>query len=101
MRSIVALVLAMCGCGFNSAPLRLDAGPDARMPDAYQCVHVQLDAAGFGDPCSTAQTALCHNELGWCIDGTCRPQCGQPLACLACEHTGEHFSDAGFCYCAP
>ncbi len=93
-----ALVLAvMVACGSGGEPIAIDAR--APMVDAYQCMHVHLDAGGWGEGCSGS--GLCHGDLGWCIDGACRPQCVQPLACLACEGTGERISDTGQCYCAP
>lgn len=94
------LLVAIAACGFGSPPIATDAsGPvPIPRPDAYECVHVHLDAGGWGESCSGS---LCHDDLGWCIDGACRPQCVQPLACLACEGTGEHFSPARQCYCAP
>lgn len=95
------LLVAIAGCGFHADAIDAGMERDSAVTDAYQCHHVQLDAAGWGDPCSAEQTALCRDDLGWCIDGVCRPQCIQPLACLACEGTREHFSQAGLCYCAP
>lgn len=102
----VALALLIGACGFGGAPDAIDAGRDALAPadaampsDAFACVHVHLDAGGWGEACS--RSGLCHGELGWCIDGACRPQCVQPLACLACEGTAQHTSTVGQCYCAP
>lgn len=103
MRLTGLVLLVITACTQSPAPPPNDAGIDAPLlapapVDAFACVHVRLDAGGWGENCSGS---LCHDGLGWCIDGVCRPQCVQPLACLACEGTCEHVSPAGQCYCAP
>lgn len=96
MRGIVLLAL-IAACGFGSAP---SASPDGG-PDAYRCHHVRLDAGAWGGACIGSGECRGATDFGWCVEGVCRPQCVQPLGCLACEGTAEHFSAAGQCYCAP
>lgn len=98
---VAAVMVSACGDAPLVADASVDTPPDVGV-DAYACRHPDPDAGLFGEPCIEGPLATeCHGGLGWCINGVCRPQCVQPLACLACEGSVERFSSRGACYCSP
>jgi len=84
MLVLIALALAACDPGVTIAQ---DAAPPA--PDF------------FGEACTAdpyPAVTVCREGAGWCVDGTCRPMCGQTERCAAGV---VRFTAGGGCYCAP
>ena len=97
---VVALLL---GCNSSRAPTPIDAPVDVMME---HCTGPTADAGPvdfFGESCMEAPdpaVTVCHNNLGWCVMGVCRPQCAG-FGCPRCIAGRELYSNRGACYCAP
>jgi len=71
--------------------------PGATTPDAAPPAPEFFGEACTADPYPAV--TVCHSGAGWCVDGTCRPMCGQ--AAERCAAGVVRFTAGGACYCAP
>jgi hypothetical protein len=91
---LLAVLILIGGCVL-SEPEPADPGPSA------ECVALDEQVDFFGEACVEAEfpaVTTCRDGAGWCIAGTCRPQCAE---CTLCDGDAAKYSDRGACYCEP
>jgi hypothetical protein len=98
---LAAVVMLIAGCGTDAEPPHPDGAvvisPPPPRPDGGTG---PVDF--FGEACTAEPypvNTICHAGAGWCIVGTCRPQCGPDV--VRCREGVQHFAPAGACYCTP
>lgn len=100
MRNVVMVVLVLLlGCNDQVSPP--DASPIVVEETCDPPIGAHVDF--LGEACDEAPfpaVTTCHGDDGWCVDGTCRPQCNA-TGCRRCDEGSPVFTDRGACYCTP
>lgn len=101
------MVVLVAACGGDATSHPLDAAPapsgDGGVEVPETCADPKPGSVDFlGEPCTEAPfpaVTTCHADVGWCVAGTCRPQCAP--GCPRCADGVTRITDRGACYCSP
>lgn len=103
---IPCILVLVVACGGGSTSHSMDAAAssgDAGAEVHETCADPQPGSVDFlGEPCTEApfpDVTECHAGVGWCVAGTCRPQCSS--GCPRCTDGVTRMTDRGACYCSP
>lgn len=95
MRTVMVLVTLSIAC--SNPPPAVDAGEplDANLGNTFE--------VPIGHTCQYPPASLCDGGFAACVEGICRPWCGEHPHCPTGtkKHYFDRDADVGLCVCVP